>query len=355
VPKNPPAFDQILIDNYETLERAVDPRWLPLPVLVASRAAKIIEMRKEHLSRAESYADWYRQQGKYAEASAYLEQTQKESEAEITKMLKKKQWRQGFTEYGSGHYGTIYPTQIKGIVCKITTDASEARFVANALSIGKFPRGIVKYYHVISLKRKYKNRPVYALWREEVQPPTLADAPEKPDTKIFTEILHSAKLVGAEIRQTILRANSNGLYPRIAKAVDMADHGDQPEYLTPDFTTLERSQQTLNWIKKLNGYRVSSNRWDLPNARRGSVPRLEHKLSVLFYAFRTCAQNMHMSYAFAPGAALEFYQNHDMILADVHSSNVMREIDGDDDWLISDPGHMVELSNRYAHVKITEI
>lgn len=342
--RNPPAFDQILIDNYENLERAVDPRWLPLPVLVASRAAQIIASRKQHLTQAEIHAAYLRKQGSEREAADYLERTKRHSEEEIAKMLRKKQWRQGFTEYGSGHYGTIYPTQIKGIVCKITTDASEARFVANALSIGKFPGGIVQYYHVISLKRRYKNRPVYALWREEVQPPTLAGAPEKPDTMIFTEILHSAKQVGAEIRQTVLRASTTGyklsqLYPRIAKAADMADHGDQPEYLTPDFSVLEHQNATYKWLVDLNLKK----------------PRLEAKLSALFYAFRTCAQNMHMSYAFLPGAALEFYQNHDMILADVHGSNVMKEIDGDDDWLISDPGHMVELSNRYAHVKITEI
>lgn len=341
--KNPPAFDQILIDNYETLERAVDPRWLPLPVLVASRAAQIVAMRREHLKRAEEYAAYERKQGHEKEAADYLERTKRHSEEEIAKMLRKKQWRQGFTEYGSGHYGTIYPTQIKGIVCKITTDASEARFVANALSIGKFPHGIVKYFHVISLKRRYKNRPVYALWREEVQPPTLFNADSRNEIK-YKELLNPTKEVGAQIRLTLMRFSTTGyklsqLYHRIAKAVDLADHGDVPEYLSPDFQTLEDYGKTCVWVRNINSKRV----------------KLEEKLAALLYAFRTCVQNMHLSYAFIPGAALEFYQNHDMILADVHANNVMKEIGGEGDWLISDPGHMVELSNRYANVRIPEI
>ena len=75
--RNPPAFDQILIDNYESLERTVDPRWLPLPVLVASKAAQHIRMRREHLLQSEAWAAHLRTEGNEAEAKEYLERTKR--------------------------------------------------------------------------------------------------------------------------------------------------------------------------------------------------------------------------------------------------------------------------------------
>ena len=212
------------------------------------------------------------------------------------------------------------------------------------MSLGKFPPGIVKYYQVVSLNKRYKNRPVYALWREEVQPPTLSAEKEDSNKVRFIGLLHASKAIGAQIRLTIQRRTTSGyklgeMYKRIAVAVEMSDHGDVPEYLQADFSHLERWETTVRWINGLN-YKK---------------PRLEAKLGALLYAFRSCCENMHLSYGILPGSALDFYQEHGMILADVHANNVMKEIDGEGDWLISDPGHMVELSNRYAHVQIPQI
>jgi hypothetical protein len=39
----------------------------------------------------------------------------------------------------------------------------------------------------------------------------------------------------------------------------------------------------------------------------------------------------------------------------VHANNVMQEIGGDQDWVISDPGHMVELDNRFVGIYVPEI
>lgn len=339
---NPPQFDQVLIDNYETLEKHVDPKWLPLPILVASRAAQHVDMRRQHLKRAEDWAAHLRKQGNHLEADDYLERTKRHSEIEIAKMLKQRQWRQGFTEYGSGHYGSVYPTQTPGVVCKITTDASEAQFVINAISLNKWPGGIVKYYAILRFRGKsHKNRPMYILWRDEVSPPTLASAPEAHDRGKFIALLHVAKNVGAEIRMTIQRHATSGyalshVHKRIATALDIANHSDVAERFQADFAWLESPSRTAGWIRTLNHQR----------------PKLEDKLSALFYAFSNTCDNMHLSYGFLPGRALGFYKNHGMILADVHGNNVMRS---GEDWVISDPGHMIELDNRFVGIHVPEI
>jgi len=337
--RNPPAFDQILIDNYEALESKVDPAWLPLPVLVASKAAQHVEMRRKHLKSAEDWAAHLRKQGNHLEADDYLERTKRHSEEEIAKMLKQKQWRQGFTEYGSGHYGTIYPTQTKGIVCKITTDASEAQFVINAISIGKWPQGIVKYYAILRLPHKFKNRPVFILWRDEVEPPALA-ATKMGYSEKFCDMLHAAKEMASHVRLAVKRQK---VYPykQIAAAMEAQSHSDVPEYLQPEFSVWKTYSKTSAWLFRMNNLR----------------PRLTSKLTILLYGFRTCCESMRMSYGFAPGAALDFYMENGMLLADVHGNNVMQHTDryGDHEWLISDPGHMIALDTRFQHVRVPSL
>jgi len=68
-------------------------------------------------------------------------------------------------EFGSGRYGVALPTRTKGLVLKITTDASEA--YAAAWLAPKPPTGIVRYSKVIELRQTHRGRTIYLLWREE--------------------------------------------------------------------------------------------------------------------------------------------------------------------------------------------
>lgn len=70
-------------------------------------------------------------------------------------------------EFGSGAFGTVIPTKTHGIVLKVTSDETEARFASIAMSLGSWPKGIVRYYAAIKLKGRHETRPIYALWREE--------------------------------------------------------------------------------------------------------------------------------------------------------------------------------------------
>ncbi len=88
-------------------------------------------------------------------------------------------------------------------------------------------------------------------------------------------------------------------------------------------------------------------RWLHNMARLPFRTRMSHVLYALRLGWRDL---MSFSYGFHPGHALFTCLENDMLLADVHANNVMKAMDGS--WDVSDPGHMIELSDRYSHVKI---
>jgi hypothetical protein len=77
-----------------------------------------------------------------------------------------------FREYGCGAYGCVLPTKTPGVVVKVTTDHREAFFAQYAIDLAEsdgFPEGMVRYYMTVWLKElTHMNRPVYVLWREEL-------------------------------------------------------------------------------------------------------------------------------------------------------------------------------------------
>lgn len=70
-------------------------------------------------------------------------------------------------EYGSGAYGTVMPTRTKGLVLKVTSDPTEAKIAAVALTLRPYPSGLVRYRAVLRLSGRHGGNPIYALWREE--------------------------------------------------------------------------------------------------------------------------------------------------------------------------------------------
>lgn len=315
--RNPPAFDKILIEQYDVLKGVVPPKWLPEPIYVASEAAKKAEQAQKRLDAAIEYDASFDQNG------AYLKVVREEVEKLIGQLQKKPKQRKSFKEYGTGHYGAVYPTQMPGIVCKITTDKSEAQFVANAISIGKWPEGIVKYYAIFQFKqRTHKRRPVYILWRDEAHPPQLADSSEHDETH-FIKLVHNTKDIAHWVRMMLLRGKRE--IPE-----------DYPDYMQFDINRFTHARGAEQWINSFSRF----------------TP-VKYKLAAGMEALRWAMRDqLDWSYSFNPGGAMWFYLEHGMLLADVHANNIMR---GEDGWVISDPGHMIELDNRYNNVKIPEI
>ena len=314
--KNPPAFDNILIEQYETLERVVEPKWLPTPIVVGTAAHKEIQRQHERIRRAQEFS---RSSGVLQAVPDVYNITKSDAEKIIARLSGKKKKRQGFKEYGSGHYGTIYPTQTEGVVCKITTDASEAKFIANAISLKKWPDGITKYYAVFRFKdKRYKKRPVFILWRDEVHPPQLGMS----DESTLITLTHNVKDIAHQARRVLIRGNKN--IPE-----------EYPENMQIDVDAFNKATGALRWINSF------------PRAPRA------YRLAAYMDALRMgCRDIMSWSYAFKPGEAMWFYIEHGMLLADVHANNIMK---GPEGWIISDPGHMVELDNRYSNVQVPEI
>jgi len=71
-------------------------------------------------------------------------------------------------EYGCGSYGCVMPTSEPGLVMKLTSDVSEAWFIARAREID-YIGGIVEYKKIFALPTKHKGRPLFVLWRTEAR------------------------------------------------------------------------------------------------------------------------------------------------------------------------------------------
>lgn len=75
-------------------------------------------------------------------------------------------------EFGAGHYGVVMPTVTPGIVMKLTSDGTEARFVEWVLrtGFGKDQPGLIPYVKIGQVHGTSKSsRNVYVLWRAEAE------------------------------------------------------------------------------------------------------------------------------------------------------------------------------------------
>jgi hypothetical protein len=330
--RNPPAFDKFLIKYQEQLIKVVPPEWLPEPVFIASEAAKEIERQKKRLELLPEFDMLDMHEQKII--------VLKEATEIIARLIKKPQSRKGFKEYGAGHYGVVYPTQKPGIVCKITTDQTEAQTVANMMTWDQIPYGMVKYYAIFQFSgSSLKRRPVYILWRDEMQPLTLASE-ARDDRHDWDQhmlgLLHTTKNIAHQTRLWIQAAmkrewKKSASFKQVWADIAWA-RDNEPDDMPFD---MERNDG-YQWLRNMSRlpFRV----------------RMAHVLYALRLGWRDL---MSWSYGFHPGHALFTCLENDMLLADVHANNVMKAMGGS--WDVSDPGHMIELSDRYAHVKIPSL
>lgn len=151
---NPPWSDKILKTHWAALERRVGPELMPKPLTVNREYERALKDIEEY--------------SKYDEEWAKTSVADAERRAAKFKDKKPKGWK----EYGSGHYGVVMPTNRPGTVIKVTTDLSEATFVAAYLSLPRQERpvGIIPYHKIVAIRSEsHHKRPVFVLWREEAQ------------------------------------------------------------------------------------------------------------------------------------------------------------------------------------------
>ena len=239
---------------------------------------------------------------------------------------------------GCGHYGCVFSTNTPGLVMKISSDPSEAAFVKAAVKLGEWPVGIVRYQAVLDLPGTHKNRPVFIIWREEA-----FGIGKIHDTTGWIEPMY-----GEPPRQD---AHARREFESYHKAYSFAARYVRETSLKP--TWLKR----LAEAKQYEQWASSNVIWEdgLPSQSRGMHPAFTRygASQRLAAALRICAICFELmentNYAHEVGAALAFYLDQGILLADVHMQNIGQVTREDSDYgpqtytVITDPGHAVFL------------
>lgn len=237
--------------------------------------------------------------------------------------------------FGCGHYGCVMPTHQAGVVCKVSSDPSEAEFVKWAVRLGDWPTGIVRYHAIVELPGAFKGRPVSVIWREEAIDVGAATPIRDPGAARDFAQYHEAYRNAASF---VRAASTKPTWPaRLAQA---------------------RSELALRWawsqVVWEDGLFPRNLPSDHPGRRQDLAGRpyfmryaTAHRLAAALHICRNAFQMMaNTNHATEVGAALDFYLEHGVLLADVHLNNIGTVV-RDEGYgperivVITDPGHAV--------------
>jgi hypothetical protein len=268
--RNPPWVDAALTKNWAKLEKLVGPKWMPVDTMQP------------------------RQSGAWQEGEKY--------------------W-----EYGSGHYGTVFPTHDPHVVLKITSDPSEAELVAFTVDAARrekhgMPEGLVRYHRIFQLPGSYRSRPIYIIWRE------------------------AARVVG--------------LASFTAMRVDQRTKREGQAYITRFWDAAARVRDFLKTrpVSLLEEYARLADESDLPDLYAMGDVKLNQldahrRYGTAYAALPTLAELIaNTDGVYLIGKTFEYYLDHGVVLADVHLNNIgLVEREGYRDLVlvITDPGHAV--------------
>lgn len=263
-------------------------------------------------------------------------------------------------EYGCGHYGCVMPTSVPGVVVKLSSDPTEAYFIAAALQLGfdYENAGIVQYYAVYQLANAFhRKRPLFVIWREEAY-----------DLGFPLEATRSYGLMPADAHWRVTRDKELlrllDSFKFFAAAVrtqleGTAKRGNDPYALVTEAKTNALMDWAWNYVDADAALKVGRQQ---PMARQGHAHlRGVQRLAANLRACSLIAEWMgNTDGSDTIGRALEFYLDSGLLLADVHGDNVGKVERHDDIYdgevrVITDPGHAVPLERRWAEVVIEEI
>lgn len=266
-------------------------------------------------------------------------------------------------ELGCGYYGCVYATDAPDVVCKVTTDISEAMFIAivkNMETAGEIlPQGLVRYFDILALQGKRGKRDAFILWREEafgfgfgITPAEfLKDDPdENYRRRLWSEFedqlfgfLKGARVVREEIKKRKKRMNEEEYWNWVEGQFAEVDKNWSEFY------------ETLYTGGHFSRFRFS------PSIHHG-IPYLsaKHPLNLafkLFMLFDSADKMVNSNGSYLIGEAFKFFLEKKIILADVHMANIAFVNRDDPDFasgipIIVDPGHAVFLSREYSEVPV---
>jgi hypothetical protein len=263
-------------------------------------------------------------------------------------------------ELGCGHYGCVYPTGDPKIVFKVTTDPSEANFVANYLRLrdsGVLSLGVVQYYEIFGLPMQHRGRRIYVLWREEVphvscrsihrfihdqwQKKNCPDAPCQGFERSYEYREFS------EFEKLLMKFKNNAHVAKIV-ADRKAGSVDADSY----WAWMSKQMQSRWETNKLTDWQFE--------AILGGRMRYPYKFALLAKQCEYTAQELGSQYyGVNVGQALETYLDAGLFLADVHCGNIglqdeSIQIDERQSYapIITDPGHAVLLKRELENPPI---
>lgn len=223
-----------------------------------------------------------------------------------------------FQEYGCGAYGCVSPTEQPGVVVKLTSDASEALFVAWALTVPKPAAGLIRFHKVMAVPdATYRGRPLYVLWRDEAVDVGALDVSRQRgvghavhahqlEVTYLNQLMENARQVGQALKRWRARMSDEGFVSTLQLLWDA--------YQAPG---------TLEVPKHVTVVLVA-------------VQKAEHYM-----------QELSRSRFKGIATALLHYLKRGVLLADVRGANVARRIQtygSPGDWVIIDPGMSIVLN-----------
>jgi hypothetical protein len=326
---NPPWTDRLLKKYWSRIEARVGAGWMPRAM---TEPRGLAQLRKD-VAGLQAAAD-------KGMTDEYWVKNLYDQKVRLAKLEQQKP--KGWEEYGTGHYGCVMPTQTPGVVIKITTDQTEASFVAAYLSLPAKDRpvGIVPYHQIVAVRgESHLKRPVFVLWREE------ADHLGSDGVRAWIQ---------NEARDFEKKYYSDSLRKTIQLVCNCVDAGRN---IRKRIVNQPDARQVLaTAVKSMDD--VWSRQYPYP-PRKGS-PRWE-SIAWLLAVFNQNAQEM-MSEPMGNyvGQALHECLDLGLLLADVHLNNIgmptgklLEEIGHT--TIITDPGHAIALDNRYDGVQIEDL
>lgn len=244
-----------------------------------------------------------------------------------------------FEQLGCGYYGCVYPTSEPGIVFKVTSDPTEAAFVAWVLRTRTKSDGLIPYHEVLAIEgESRRDRPVFVIIRDEA---TWVGKIDRSSNLGLDPWRNASRLAGR--LHTLIRYadDMRKIYTRFRKSD--AFHQD-PHALT----------------KALDGLMGWAGNFDHPipfmtlSRYRGA-----QRVALAHMSYQLLAEEMYSTqHQYLIGDALMTYLRADIVLADVHMGNVgmplweLAEVIGKGEPIIVDPGHAFALDGKLENERI---
>lgn len=254
-------------------------------------------------------------------------------------------------EYGCGSWGCVYPANDDRVVFKLTTDETEARFVATAARLPK-PEGIVRYEWIAQLdgmavapgdERDRKLRNVYALVRESAE--GIGDFKVQEGES------------GGDVEQRRRASLGLRLFREAADFIRQAVSFQGPEILAQAARVLRHGTTALTLVRADELYGPA---WLRAQSLNPQDPVIvvpsEADADELVAKMHQLAVDSASAIASLPdmellGEAMSHYLDLGLLLCDVHLKNVGKaQRYGRWEWVITDPGHLVRLRDDIPDV-----